>query len=116
MRRVLKPDGELVISIVHPFADHGRFLSGDADSPFVVKGTYFGRQRFEETAERDGLRMHFAGWMQPLETYVTALEQAGLAITSIREPAAKPGSGPENMERWTRWPMFLWLKVRPLAR
>jgi hypothetical protein len=46
----------------------------------------------------------------------TALEQAGLAIASLREPAAKPGSGPESMERWTRWPMFLWLKARPLAR
>jgi hypothetical protein len=30
--------------------------------------------------------MHFAGWSQPLEAYVAALEEAGLAITSLREP------------------------------
>jgi SAM-dependent methyltransferase len=115
MRRVLRPDGQLLLSIVHPFADHGKFLSDEADSPFVVKGTYFGRQRFEATMERDGLSMHFAGWMQPLESYVAALEGAGLAITSLREPVPNNSAGPSHMERWTRWPMFLWLKARPLA-
>lgn len=40
--------------------------------------------------------------MMPLESYVMALEQAGLAITSRREPAAKPVAGPDKMERWTR--------------
>ena len=113
MRRVLRPTGRLVISIVHPLADHGRFVSNEADSPFVVKGTYFGRQRFEDTVERDGLRMRFAGWMQPLESYALALEQAGFVITSIREPRPSHNSGPRNMERWTRWPMFLWIKARP---
>lgn len=115
MRRVLRPGGCLILSIVHPFADHGRFVSREADSPFVVKGTYFGRQRFEETVERDGLRMRFAGWMQPLENYVAALEEAGLAITSLREPVPTDRGGPPNMERWRRWPMFLWIKARPLA-
>jgi SAM-dependent methyltransferase len=114
MRRVLGLDGRLVISIVHPFADHGRFVSEEADSPFLVKGTYFGRQRFEDTVERDGLRMRFAGWMQPLESYALALEEAGFAITSIREPRPSRNSGPRNMERWTRWPMFLWIMARPL--
>jgi SAM-dependent methyltransferase len=116
MRRVLGPDGQLLISIVHPLADHGKFLSHEPDSPLVVKGTYFGRQRFEDTVERNGLRMHFAGWMQPLEDYARALENAGLAITSLREPVPNVGSGPADMERWARWPMFLWLKARPLAR
>jgi hypothetical protein len=59
--------------------------------------------------------MHFAGWMQPLEGYVAALEGAGLAITSLREPVPNHSAGPSHMERWTRWPMFLWLKARPLA-
>jgi SAM-dependent methyltransferase len=116
MRRVLRPDGQLLLSIVHPFADHGRFESDQADSPLVVTGTYFGRQRFEQMVERDGLRMRFAGWMQPLEAYAMALEDAGLAITSLREPVPNLDSGPPKMERWTRWPMFLWLKACPLAR
>ena len=117
IRRVLRSGGEMVISIVHPLADHGRFANENADSPFVVNGSYFGRQRFEDTVERNGLSMHFAGWMQPLENYAAALEGAGLAITSLREPIPSLSSGaPANMERWTRWPMFLWLKARPLTR
>jgi SAM-dependent methyltransferase len=117
MRRVLRPGGEVVISIVHPFAHHGRFANEKADSPFVVTGSYFGRQRFEDAVERNGLCMHFAGWMQPLGNYVAALEDAGLAITSLREPVPDLSSGVNNsMERWTRWPLFLWLKARPLAR
>jgi SAM-dependent methyltransferase len=116
MRRVLRSNGRLVISIVHPFADHGRFLSSETDSPFVVKGTYFGRQRFEDTVERDGLRMRFAGWMQPLENYVAALAAAGLAMTSLREPVPSGNSGSADMARWRRWPMFLWMEARPLSR
>jgi hypothetical protein len=33
---------------------------------------------------RNGLKMHFAGWSQPLESYMAALETVGLAITSLR--------------------------------
>jgi 2-polyprenyl-3-methyl-5-hydroxy-6-metoxy-1,4-benzoquinol methylase len=110
--RVLKPTGTLVVSIMHPFADRGRFESSKPDSPFVVQGTYFGRQRFEDTEEHDGLRMRFAGWSQPLEAYATALEGAGFAITSIREPVPELGKGGERMQRWSRIPLFLWLKAR----
>jgi hypothetical protein len=63
--------------------------------------------------ERDGLRMHFAGWSQPLEAYATALEGAGLAITSLREPV--PEGGWNHMQRWAKIPLFLWLKARLLA-
>ena len=34
IRRVLRPSGTLVISIVHPFADRGRFAGPDARSYF----------------------------------------------------------------------------------
>jgi hypothetical protein len=74
-----------------------------------------GRLRFEGTEERDGLRMHWAGWSQPLEAYATALEQAGFAITSPREPQPEMGEVTSDMTRWTRLPLFLWLKARPLG-
>jgi hypothetical protein len=115
IRRVMRPRGRLIISIVHPLADRGRFATRETNSPFVLEGTYFGRQRFVGVEERDGLRMHFAGWSQPLEAYATALEGAGLAITSLREPLPDLGHGRNHMERWTRMPLFLWLKARPLA-
>jgi SAM-dependent methyltransferase len=46
IRRVLRPSGTLVISIVHPFADRGQFADPEADAPFVVQKSYFvGRRR-----------------------------------------------------------------------
>ena len=110
IRRVLRASGSLIIAIVHPFIDRGRFASSAPDAPFVVEGSYFGRERFEGMEERDGLRMHFAGWSQPLEDYMAALEQAGLAITSLREPVPD-----KARERGNRLPLFLWLKARPFA-
>jgi hypothetical protein len=66
---------------VHPFADRGHFAGPEADAPFVLQKSYFGRERFEGTEVRKGLKMHFACWSQPLESYMAALENAGLAIT-----------------------------------
>jgi len=110
IRRVMRPNGELVVSLVHPFRDRGDFASAEPDAPFVLRGTYFGRQRFEGSEQRNSLRMHFVGRSQPLETYVAALEGAGLAITSLREPVPEHG-GKQDL----RVPLFLWLKARALA-
>jgi SAM-dependent methyltransferase len=115
IRRVLRPAATLVISIVHPFSDRGRFANADATSPFVIQNSYFGTQHFADTEERNGLRMHFAGWSRPLEAYAAALEGAGLAITSLREPVPQTGDGRDHLLHWTRIPLFLWLKARPLA-
>jgi SAM-dependent methyltransferase len=115
IRRVLRPGGNLVISIVHPFSDRGRFATTAATSPFVLHDGYFGVQSFDGVEERNGLRMHFAGWSRPLETYVAALEAAGLAITSLREPVPQVGGGWNHMECWTRIPLYLWLKARCLG-
>jgi len=70
--------------------------------------------RFEGTEERNGLQMHFAGSSQPLEAYASALEGAGLAITSLREPIPDHLHGHDYLTRWTRVPLFLWLKARRL--
>lgn len=115
IRRVMRPMGRLVISVCHPFADRGRFAGIETNAPFVVEDTYFGRHRFEGVEERNGLQMHFAGWSQPLEDYATALEGAGLAITSLREPHPDLDHGRNHLVPWTRIPLFLWLKARPLA-
>jgi SAM-dependent methyltransferase len=114
IRRVLRLSGTLVISIVHPFADRGRFAGPEPDAPFVLQNSYFGRKRFEVVEERNGLRMHFAGWSQPLENYMIALEGAGFAVSALREPIPVVTAAFTHMRRWTRIPLFLWLKARPL--
>ena len=113
--RVLRAAGTLLISIVHPFSDRGRFASQEPDAPFVLETSYFGRERFEGVEERGGLRMHFAGWSQPLQIYMAALEAAGLAVTSLREPVPDASEVWSHMRRWDRVPLFLWLKARPLS-
>src|SRR5215469_1843542 len=107
IRRVLRPSGTLVISIVHPFADRGRFAGPQANAPFVLQKSYFGRERFEDTEVRNGLEMHFAGWSQPLESYMAALENAGFAITSLREPVPDKADNGSHMERWKKIPLPL---------
>ena len=109
-RRVMAPDGVLLVSIVHPFRDRGRFTGPEADAPFVLDGTYFGRLRFDGEEEQGGLRMHFAGWSQPLENYMAALEAEELAIIALREPRPDAG-GAERLKQWSRVPLFLWLKA-----
>jgi SAM-dependent methyltransferase len=115
IRRVLRPAGMLVISIVHPLSDHGRFATTEATSPFVIQDDYFDWKWIEGTEQRDGLQMHFAGWSGPLEAYTTALEDAGFAIASLREPIPQTGDQWKHMQRWSRIPLFLWLKARVLA-
>jgi hypothetical protein len=58
--------------------------------------------------------MHFAGWSQPLESYMLALEGAGFAISALREPIPDASEAWIHMERWRRIPLFLWLRARPL--
>ena len=108
--RVLRPSGIFMVSVVHPFADRGRFASAESEAPFVLEGSYFGQERFEGIEEYDGLRMRFAGWSHPLESYVTAMESAGLAIISLREP--KPDEKWPRAKQWSRVPLFLWPKAR----
>lgn len=109
MRRVLKPDGTLLVSIVHPFADRGAF---NEEGAFVLSRSYFGRERFEDVEfSRAGLKMTFAGWSQPLGAYMADLEQAGFAITSMCEPVPDPEGGMPGLERWSRLPMFLWFSA-----
>lgn len=104
--RVLRRGGHVCVCVTHPLQDAGSFVSGDDDAAFVIKGTYLGPRRwFEMPLERDGVQMHFAGWAYPMETYFHAMEQAGLKVEVLREPA---GTG-----RWRRIPVFLmWRAVK----
>jgi len=111
--RVLAPGRPLCVCVTHPTADAGKFESKEPDAPFVIPGSYLGRHRFQEEFERDGLHITFTGWRYSLEGYARALEDAGLLIERLREPAApaialaaRPG-----YERWQRLPNFLHVRA-----
>ncbi len=84
--RVLEPGGRLCVCVTHPMRDAGRFAPGDPDAPFVIAGSYFGKQRFAMTVARGGHEVEFRGWSYPLEDYARALEDAGFLIEAVREP------------------------------
>ena len=115
--RVLRPEGHVCVCVTHPLADAGAFVSREADAPFVIAGSYFGRRRFDETFERRGLRMTFRGWCYAFEDYSRAFESAGLAIEALREPRQRDevvtADPPEA--RWQRLPIFLFLRLRKVA-
>ena len=117
--RVLRTGGRMCISVTHPIADAGKFVSHDPDAAFVIPGSYLGRRDFEELVQRDGLEMTFSGWAYPTEAYFAAFENVGLLVESLREPAAPEGDvqGDEGEHRWQRIPMFLHLRaVKPGGR
>jgi SAM-dependent methyltransferase len=112
--RLLVPGGRFCVCITHPLADAGAW---DEEDRLVIEGSYFGRRRYEGTFERDGLTITFRGWVHSLAGYLGALEDAGLLVEALREPAIPDGlvarRGPRSA-RWRRVPNFLYLRaVKP---
>jgi SAM-dependent methyltransferase len=102
--RVLAPGGRFCLAVVHPINSAGLFSSSEADSPFVIEGSYFEPYRIVERVERDGLPMTFAAQHRSLEDYLRPLESAGFLVEAVREiedSTDPPGS------RWRRIPLFL---------
>jgi len=107
--RVLESGGRLCACITHPLSNAGGFISSETRSAFEISGSYFGRRRFEETCERDGLSMTFRGWSNALEEYMNAFEHAGLLVEALREPL--PVSTTGHYATWHRIPMFLTVRL-----
>ena len=110
--RVLMPLGKLCFAIVHPINSAGRFSERTPEAPFVVQGSYLQPSRYADEVERDGLAMTFHSEHRPLESYVRALEDAGLLIESLREPSYPEAAVvAESSRRWQRLPLFLHIRA-----
>lgn len=107
--RVLGTGGTFAISVTHPTADMGHFLSDEPDARFGLREYYFERTWVDDTVERDGLAMRFTGWTHSLEEYALALEQARMHIVTLREPRPAPGN--DRYDRHQRVPMFLMVQA-----
>jgi predicted amidohydrolase len=104
--RVLRPGGRLCACVTHPLNDVGQFAE---DGSFVIPGSYLEEGWISVNVERAGLEMCFDGRTYPLESYARALENAGLLIEALREPAAPPDSS--EGEQWSRIPLFLMFRA-----
>jgi SAM-dependent methyltransferase len=103
LRRVLRPDGALVLSRQHPTGDwlrHG--------------GNYFDVRVISETWVR-GWQVRY--WLAPLEVTCEEIAAAGFLIERLLEPRPTPeaaGVDPEDYERLCREPTgFLAFRLRP---
>jgi SAM-dependent methyltransferase len=111
--RVLEPGGRLCLAIVHPINSAGRFETGAADAPFVIKGDYLSAFTFADRVEQGGLSMTFHSRHRPIESYFLALEEAGLLVETLREPRVPDHAvNSDRGRRWQRLPLFLHLRAR----
>ena len=109
--RVLDARGHLCLAIVHPLSSAGHFEEEDANSPFVVRGSYLERSYYMDSLRRDGLEVTFASAHRPLQAYTDALADAGLLIERVREPAVPEPLRTARSRRWQRLPLFLHVRA-----
>jgi SAM-dependent methyltransferase len=110
--RVLEPGGRLCLAIVHPLNSAGAFDGPDAESPFVIDGSYLDRSHYADEIRRNGLEITFVSEHRPLQAYTEALTDAGFLIERLREPPVPEAAvtTPRN-RRWQRLPLFLHMRA-----
>ncbi|MDR2983329.1 MAG: class I SAM-dependent methyltransferase [Nocardiopsaceae bacterium] len=111
--RVLAPAGRLCLAIPHPINTAGSFQSREANSPFLISGSYLDRAPLSDVVERDGVRLTFHSEHRPLEAYFRALADVGLLTETIREvrPSDQVANQHPSDRRWQRIPLFLHLRA-----
>jgi SAM-dependent methyltransferase len=111
--RVLDAGGRVCLAIVHPLNSAGRFIQADdADSPFVIAGSYLKDSYYVDEIARDGLEMTFVSAHRPLGAYADALAEAGLLIERLRETnIPEEAVQYPRSRRWQRLPLFLHVRA-----
>jgi 2-polyprenyl-3-methyl-5-hydroxy-6-metoxy-1,4-benzoquinol methylase len=85
--RVLRPDGRIVIMMLHPCFYNKHAERGDQKNNLIASA-YFQQRRVSQHFEVDGITSPAANtaWLRPLEYYTKSLAQAGFVITGLSEP------------------------------
>ena len=104
-RRMLRPDGALVISTHHPTDDWRR-----------LGGSYFTEEAVTETWSKGWT---ITAWRLPLSKLTDEFAEAGFAIERLVEPLPDPAmatSHPETFEVLSTMPAFVLFRLRLRAR
>jgi SAM-dependent methyltransferase len=110
--RVLEAGGRFCFAIVHPLNSAGQFHGDDAGSPFVIDGSYLAESYFQDEVEHDGRTLTLVSAHRPLQTYTDALADAAFVIERLREPPIPTSAyTAERSRRWTRLPLFLYVRA-----
>jgi 2-polyprenyl-3-methyl-5-hydroxy-6-metoxy-1,4-benzoquinol methylase len=85
--RVLRPDGRVVIMMLHP-CFYNKHAERSDQKNNLIASTYFQQRPVSQHFEVDGLTSPAANtaWLRPLEYYTKSLTQAGFVITGLTEP------------------------------
>lgn len=92
LRRLLRPHGRLVISIIHPFVY--AFSYPDQD--------YFALTQYSEDYDFRGETITMIYWHRPLQEVLSLMVDAGFAITSVTEPAVSDETPASLLPNGTR--------------
>jgi len=111
--RVLEDGGRFCLAIVHPLNSAGRFTEADdADSPFVIAGSYLESSYYVYEVTRDGLEIRFVSAHRPIGAYADALAGAGFLIERLRETRyMEEAVRYPRSRRWQRLPLFLHIRA-----
>jgi SAM-dependent methyltransferase len=120
--RLLRPNGVLVFSVVHPAFNvygPGKWDLGDMDNrsgrregKFFIMDNYFEEKEFPirwRTRDGQGFPQEFSFFHRTISTYVTLLLQTGFRITAFEEP--RPMSTKPFFNRERRIPFFLVIRA-----
>lgn len=106
--RALEPGGTLALAVVHPINSAHDVDREHPEGRLVLTEDYFDRRRYSDFLERDGAKMTFESRHFTLEDYFDALLDAGFQVEALRE------IGDPKHARWSRYPLFLHVRLRRL--
>lgn len=92
MRRVLRPRGRVIVTLIHPFL-----------FAYQRQGQrYFDLTQYSEEYEFDGTAAQMTYWHRPLQDVMNAFADSGFALTSLTEPAVSPDTPTELLPNGKR--------------